>query len=82
MLVLRTILKLFVNTLTADDKYSLINRDNLTQPIQILLSRKQKTFSPFLSSFFKSTLIFEHFQRKDDHHSRCISVITVSETRD
>ena len=32
-------------TLTVDDKYSLINRDNLTEPIQILLSEKQKAFS-------------------------------------
>ena len=82
MLVLCTILKLFVNTLTADDKYSLIKRGNLTQLIQILLSRKQKTFSEFLSSFLKSTLNFEHFQKKDDPHSRCISEITVSEKGD
>ena len=79
MLVLCKILGLFVNTLTADDKYSLLNRDNLTQPIQILLSQKQKTFSPFLSSFLKSTLNFEHFQKKDDPPNRCISEITVSE---
>ena len=82
MLVLCKILRLFVNTLTADDKYSLLNRGNLTQPIQILLSQKQKTFSRFLSSFFKSTLNFEHFQKKDDPHSRCISEITVSEKGD
>ena len=29
------ILGLFVNTLTADDKYSLHNSKNLTQPIQM-----------------------------------------------
>ena len=29
------ILGLFVNTLTADDKYSLQNSENLTQPIQM-----------------------------------------------
>ena len=81
-LVLCKILGLFVGTLTADDKYSLLNRNNLTQPIQILLSQKQKTFSQFLSSFFKSTLNFEHFQKKDDPHSRCISEITVSEKGD
>ena len=34
-----------VNTLTANDKYTLLNRDNLTQPIQIHLSQKEKTFS-------------------------------------
>ena len=82
MLVLCTILKLFVNTLTADDKYSLINTGNFRQHIQILLSRKQKTFSPFLSSFLKSTFNFEHFQKKDDPHSRYISEIIVSEKGD
>ena len=61
MLVLWKILRLFVNTLTDDDKYSLLYRDNLTQPIQILLSQKQKCFSQFFSAFLKSTLNFEHF---------------------
>ena len=82
MLVLCKILRLFVNTLTADDKYSLLNRDNLTQSIQTLLSQKQKAFSQIFSSFLKSTLNFEHFQKKDDPHSRCISEITVSEKGD
>ena len=75
-------LRLFVNTLTADGKYSLLNRGNLTQPVPILLSQKQKAFSQFLCSSFKSTLNFEHFQKKDDPHSRCISEITVSEKGD
>ena len=79
MLVLCTILRLFVNTLTPDEKYSLINRGNLRQQIQILLSRKQKTFSLILSSVLKSTLNFEHFQKKDDPQSPCISVTTASE---
>ena len=64
MLVLGKILGLFVNTLTDDDKYCLLYRDNLTQPIQIRLSQKQKTFSQFFSAFLKSTLNFEHFQKK------------------
>ena len=79
MLVLCKILKLLVKTLTDDEKYSLLYRDNLMQPIQILLSQKQKIFSEFFSAFLKSTLNFEHFQQKDDPHSRCISQITVSE---
>ena len=64
MLVLCKILGLFVNTLSEDDKYCLLYRDNLTQPIQILLSQKQKTFSEFFSPFLKTTLNFEHFQKK------------------
>ena len=82
MLVLCKILKLFVNTLTDDDKYSLLYRENSMKPIQILLSQKQKTFSEFFSSFLKSTLNFEHSRKKDHPHSRCISQITVSEKAD
>ena len=82
MLVLCKILRLFVNTLTDDGKYSLLYRDNLTQHIQILLSQKRKTFSHFFPAFLKSTLDFAHFQKKDDPHSRCISQITDSEKRE
>ena len=64
MLVLRKILGLFVNTLSEDDRYCLLYKDNLLQPIQILLSQKQKTFFEFFSAFLKSTLNSEHFQKK------------------
>ena len=72
---------MFVNTLTADDKYSLLNRDNLTQPIWTILSQKHKAFSPFFLAFSKSTLNFEHFQNKDDPRSLFISEIPHSEKR-
>ena len=72
-------LKLFPDTLSADGKYSLLARDNLTQRIQMLLYRKQKTFFQFFSSFFKSSLNLEHFQKKDDPHSSCISEIRTSQ---
>ena len=62
-------LLLFVSTLTADDKYSLLNRDNLAQPIRTPLSQKQKRFYQFLLAFSKSALNLEHFQKKDDPHS-------------
>ena len=58
--------RLFPNTLSADGKYSLLNRDNLMQRIQMQLSQKQKTFPQFFSSFFKSSLNLEHFPKKDD----------------
>ena len=82
MLVLSKILGLFVNTLTDDEKYSLLYTDNLTQPIQILLSEKRKTFSQFFAAFLKYTLNFAHFQKKNDPHSRCSSQITVSQEGD
>ena len=79
MLVICKFLRLLVKTLTDDEKYSLLHRENLTEPIQILLSKKRKTFSQFFSAFLKSTLNFQHFQTKDHPHSRIISKITVSE---
>ena len=60
---------MFVNTLTADDKYSLLNRDNLAQKYPTPLSQKHTAFSEFFLAFSKSTLNFEHFQKKDDRHS-------------
>ena len=61
------VLKLFVNALTARDKYSLRNRDNLTQPIQMQLPQKQETLSQFFFVFecLKSTLNFERFPKKE-----------------
>ena len=73
MLLLCKMVKLCVNTLTAEDKRCFLNRDNLTQPIQILVSQKQKTTSQFFFGFLKSTLNFEHFQKKDDPHRKCVS---------
>ena len=55
--------------MTADDKYSLLNRDYLKQPIRTQLSQKQKAFSQIFLGFSKSTLTIEHFQTKDDPHS-------------
>ena len=79
MLVICKISRLFPNTLSGNGKYSLFYRDNLTQPVQIQLSRKQKTFYEFFSSFLKSSLNFVLFQKNDDPHGRCISKITDSE---
>ena len=48
------ILGLVVNTLAADEKYPVLNRDNLTIPIQMQLSQKHKTFCQFFTAFLKS----------------------------
>ena len=63
------ILRNFVNTLTADEKHYPLNRDNLTTPIQMSLSQKQKAFPQFLFTFLKSILTFKHLPKKDDPHS-------------
>ena len=78
LLVIGKILTLFVNTVTADVKNSLVNRDNLGQPIQIQFPEQQKNFSQFFSAVLRSRLNFEHFQKKDDPHSSCICDITHS----
>ena len=51
------------------------------QPIRTPLSQKHKAFSQFFLAFSKSTLNFEHFQKKDDPCSLFISEITHSEKR-
>ena len=76
VLVICEILGLFVNTLTADDKYSLGKGENLRQPIEMQLSKKQETFSEFFVAFLKFRSSFEIFEKKDDFHSLCISEIT------
>ena len=68
-----------VNPLTADDKYSLLNRGNLLQHFQMHLSQKGKIFCEFFFSFSKFGVNFEHFQKKDEPQSRCIFAVTDSE---
>ena len=73
------ILGLLVNTLATDEKYPVLNRENLTIPIQMQLSQKQKTFSQFFAALSKSRLNFKDFERKDNPHSFCSSEIKDSE---
>ena len=69
LLVIHKILSLFVNTLTVNDKHYVLNRDNFTQPIQMELSEKEKTFSQSFFAFLKSILNFKYLAKKDDSHS-------------
>ena len=73
------ILGLRVNTLATNEKYPVLKRENLTIPIQMQLSQKQKTFFEFFAAFLKFGLNFEQFEKKDDPHSLSISEITDSE---
>ena len=75
------ILRLFVNGLTADDKYSGSNMQNLQQKFQTPLSKKKKSFSWFFIAFLKWALKLEHFQKKDEYPSLIISEIIDAETR-
>ena len=63
------IVRLFVNTLTADDKHYLLNRDNLARRIQMQLSQKLKTFPEFFFPFLKYILNFNDLPKKGVPHS-------------
>ena len=58
------VLRLFVNSFSADDMYSLISKENSMQTIQRHLSQKQKIFSQFFSAFSESALNFKQFEKK------------------
>ena len=81
VLVKHKALKLFVNTLSTDDKYSLLKRDNLMEPIRTILSQKQKLFDELFLKFLKSALNLKYFQKKDDPHSLFLSENTHSGKR-
>ena len=74
-LVCSEILRLFVNTLTADNKYSRCNVHNFAQQVQTPLSQKQKKFCWFFIPFMKCAWYLEHFEKKDENPSLIISEI-------
>ena len=53
----------------------------LTQPIQMQLCQKQKSFFQSFSAVLKSKLSFEYFHKRNDPHGWCISEIIDSEKR-
>ena len=75
------ILRLFVNALTADDKYSGSNIQNLPQQIETSLSQKPKTFSWFFIAFLKCAWNLEHFLKKDEYPSLIFTEIIFAERR-
>ena len=75
------ILRLFVNVLTADDKYSGSNMQTLQQQFQTQLSQKKETFSWFFIVFLKRAWNLEHFQKKDEYPSVIISEVIDAERR-
>ena len=67
------ILGVFVKTLTANDKYLVLDCKKLPLPIPTQLSEKRKTFSQYFIAFLESTSNFKDFERKYDRHSQSIS---------
>ena len=67
LLVIIKILGLFVNPLTADDKYSFVNRGYLLQLFQMHLSQKRKrnsNFFFFFLDFLNLDLLFKFLKKK------------------
>ena len=69
VLVRSELLGQFVNTLTADYKYSRQIWENLSQQIPMKTSLKLKTCSRFFIGFLKSTLNLEYFEINDQSYS-------------
>ena len=72
------ILRLFANTLTADDKNSCRNMPKFLLQLQTLLSEKRKTFSGFFIDFLKCAWNLQHFEKKDECPSLILAEIIVS----
>ena len=57
------IFRLFVNTLSPDDKYSLRNIQIFWEQLQTLLSQKRQAFHQFLIAFRKCARYLEHSKK-------------------
>ena len=78
-LVTSDIFRLFVNTLTPDDKYSRRNKQIFWQQLQTLLSEKGKTFWAFFIAFRKCAWNLKHSDKKEEYPSLIITEIIASE---
>ena len=78
-LVTSEIFRLFVNTLTTDDKYSRRYIQIFWQQLQTPLSQKGKPFCPFLNAFLKCAWNFEYSEKKEEYRSLNITEIIASE---
>ena len=78
-LVTSQIFRLFVNTLTPDDKYSRRNMQIFWQQFKTPLSQKGKTFCGFFIAFLKCSWNLEHSETKENCPSLIITEIIASE---
>ena len=78
-LVTSEIFRLFVNTLTPDDKYSRRNMQIFWQQFQTLLSQEEKTFRGFFIAFPKFAWNLEHSEKNEEYPSLINTEIIASE---
>ena len=64
------VFRVFANSLTPDNNYSILNRDNIYQHFQMQLSQKPKIFSQFFFFAFSTFRFnFQYFLKKHAPHS-------------
>ena len=78
-LVTSEIFRLFVHTLTPDDKYSRHYMQIFCRQIQTTLSQKWKSFCRLLVAYLKCSLNLEHSWKKEEYPSLIITEISASE---
>ena len=78
-LVTSEIFRLFVNTLTPDDKYSRRYIQTFWQQVQTPLFQKGETFFWFFLKFLKCAWNLEHSEKKEEYPSLIITEIIASE---
>ena len=78
-LVTSEIFRLFVNTLTPDDKYSRRYMQIFWQQLQRPLSQKGMFFFGFFFAFLKCAWNIQHSEKKEENASLIITEIIASE---
>ena len=79
LLVISEIFRLFVTTLSPDDKYSVRNMHIFREQLQILFSQKKQAFYQFLIAFLKCARNLEHSKKKEVFPSLINNEIFASE---
>ena len=78
-LVTSEIFRLFLNTLTPDDKYSRRYMQIFWQQLQATLSQKGKTLCGFFIAFLKCAWNLEHSEKKEENPNLIITEINEAE---
>ena len=78
-LVTSEIFRLFLNTLTPDDKYSRRYMQIFWQQLQATFSQKGKTLCGFFIAFLKCAWNLEHSEKKEEYPNLIITEINEAE---
>ena len=81
-LVTSKIFRLFVNTLTPDEKYSRRFMQTFWQQVQTPLSQKGETFFVFFIEFLKFSCNFQHSGKKEEYYYNLIITEIIASERD